>query len=475
MNEQERTASLPLCVDLDGTLLKTDTLHEMLASALHRPSVLLQVPFWVLKGRANLKAQLAAAIPFDPALLPANEELLTYLRAEKAAGRTLVLATAANERVAHAVAEHYGIFDEIAASGPDSNLKSSAKGAELSRRFGVRGFDYAGNSAADLPVWRQSNSAVLVDTPRSVKVKMETGTHISKEFSSRTGRIREMFRALRSYQWTKNTLVFAPIFASGAIQDTALWLTALIAFVAFSAMASFIYLLNDMHDLQADRQHPRKRLRPFASGSLPLSYATVLMPILLVIALVLAAYTDILFLLILYAMLSVVYSAKLKELPLVDAFTLAALYTIRIYVGGAATEITVSAWLLAFSGFLFLSLALIKRVTELQDAGDMQLRRRGYYGADRDLLTMFGVGSMFSSCVVLALYLQSDAVIPIYSSPQTLLLAIPLILLWQGRLWLSTMRGYMRDDPIVYAATDWVSILIFVCLAGTVVAARLIS
>lgn len=474
----ELHAQLPLCIDLDGTLLKIDSLQEAAFAAIMADArVLGQIPFWLARGKATLKQECAKRWAFDPAHLPYNEKLLDYLREARATGRRIVLVTAADRSIAEPIAKHIGLFDEVIASNGTDNLRGAAKAEALCRRFGAKGFVYAGNDSTDHAVWQQAAAAMLVNCTPSVRRNAERRYRITAMLEDRPmSAIRAAVKAARPYQWVKNVLIFIPLLASGDFTDWAGWLSASLIFAAFCAVASSIYLLNDISDLAADRMHPRNRRRPFASGALPISIGLALMPVLLGIGLVLGWGTNALPSLLLYCVLSLAYNLKLKEMPLIDVFLLAALYTVRLFAGGEATSHPVSLWLLGFSSFLFLSLALVKRVSELH-----RLRiekrdgaaRRGYMTSDLDILQVMGCTAAFASVVVLSLYIQSDTASLAYARPTMLWGIIPLMLFWQCRLWLSTARGYMHDDPIVYAARDWVSWLVFACLAGLVALAYL--
>lgn len=465
-------ASLPLCVDLDGTLVRTDTLVEgmvALAGSLRLGTLL----GGFLGGRAALKARVAAAAPVDPALLPYNETLLDYLRAQRAAGRRIVLATAANEATAHAIAGHLGLFDEVIASSATRNLKGSAKAMALVERFGRGGFAYAGDARADLRVWESAGAAVLVDVApgvaRAVRVPVE------RRIATRPALAPTLLRAMRPHQWVKNLLVFVPILTANAITDGASWIGGLLAFSAFCAAASGVYLVNDLLDLAADRAHPSKRRRPFAAGAAPLGWGIGLGAALLALAGGLGWATGFLLVLATYGATSMAYSLWLKRLPLVDVFTLAGLYTIRIFGGGEATGHTLSLWLLGFASFLFLSLALVKRVAELRESSQPPGRTvagRGYGPDDLAMLQLFGVASSFSAALVLALYVQSEAGSGRFAQPGLLWGIVPLVLLWNCRIWLSTARGYMHHDPILYAVRDRVTWVISLAVVAVMLAAR---
>jgi 4-hydroxybenzoate polyprenyltransferase/phosphoserine phosphatase len=450
----------PLCIDLDGTLANTDTLVEGWLTALwNKPSNLLRLLPALLHGKAAFKKAIARESRLDVALLPYNVALLDYLKEQKKQGRVLVLVTAANEAIARAVANHLQLFDAVIASDDRHNLRGMAKAKALCERFGSAGFSYAGNDRADLPIWEVAHSAILVNASARVWKHAKQRVAIEQCFDNPHNSLAAFLRALRPYQWAKNSLVFVPIVTAAAFVDVIAWAHAALMFIAFCLTASGIYLINDIFDLSADRQHPRKRLRPFASGALPLGVGLISGPLFVASGVALALAVGTSFLLACYAAVSILYSMKLKELPLVDIFALSALYMVRLIAGGEATGYFVSLWLLAFSGFLFFSLAVIKRVAELQAGvrlGRAIMHRRGYGPNDLSILQMMGVGASFVSALVLALYVQ-DVGIARYKNPMVLWAIVPLLLLWQCRLWLATARGQMNDDPIVYAAKDWVS------------------
>jgi 4-hydroxybenzoate polyprenyltransferase/phosphoserine phosphatase len=465
---------LPLCVDLDGTLVRTDTLMEGMIALLGsmNPRAIIGA---FAASRSGFKARVAELAPFDPALLPYNETLLEYIRAERAKGRRIVLATAANEAVAERVAAHLGLFDEVIASTSGHNLKGPAKAEALVSRFGAAGFVYAGDARADLAVWRSAAAAILVNVPRGVAAKVRTSSPIEHTIDDRPPRAAALLRAMRPHQWVKNLLVFVPIFTANAMGHPGSWVGGIKAFVAFCAVASSIYLANDLLDLAADRAHPHKRHRPFASGTAPLPAGIGLSLVLLLAGAAVAWQAGILAIVLSYAAMSLSYSFWLKRQPLVDVFLLAGLYTVRLIGGGEATAHSLSLWLLAFASFLFLSLALIKRVAEVIDSAHRSARvvsGRGYGPADLMILELFGVCSTFASSLVLALYVQFETAGDRYASPALLWGIVPLVLLWSCRMWLSTTRGYMHHDPIMYAARDWVTWAIVGAMVAVVLAAR---
>ena len=470
---------VPLCVDLDGTLIKSDTLYESAAALLtSSPLKLLAVSTSLLGGKARLKARMAEAVPLDTTALPYTDDLLDFLREQKAAGRTLILVTAADARNARAVADHVGLFDEVLASDGAVNLRGRNKVAALVARFGAKGYDYVGNDATDVAVWRECRTAFVANGSRAVRAKAAAVATVGAEFGGRKPLLKAVTKALRVHQWVKNVLVFVPLVAAHKYGELARLLDVLVYFVAFSLTASSLYVLNDLFDLAADRKHPTKRRRPFAAGDLPVSWGMVGGPLLLLggLAVGFAVSVTAGIVLAFYAALTLTYSAVLKRLALIDVFVLAAFYMIRIIGGGTASGIVASEWLLGFSWFFFLSLGFLKRVTELmrvRDKHGADGHTRGYRVSDLDLLSRFGIASGFASALVLALYVRSPMGVAVYATPEVLLASVPLLLLWVCRLWLHTERGRMHDDPIVFALKDRASWAILGLLAVTVGVARL--
>jgi 4-hydroxybenzoate polyprenyltransferase/phosphoserine phosphatase len=459
VSHDEQAANAPLCVDLDGTLVKTNTLHELFLALLGNLQALLSIPYWLFRGKARLKHELARRVNLDAALFPYNEDLLDYLAKQKRAGRRLVLCTAADQRIARAVSDYLGVFDEVLASENGRNLRGAEKARALVDRFGSGNFTYAGNDYTDLPVWREAKSAILVNTPPAIAKALSGSVPIELLIERSRRSLSAWLRALRPHQWVKNLLVFVPIVTANATGRLGDWLSAVFLFMAFCAVASSIYLFNDLTDLAADRQHRKKKTRPFACGALPIWAGVASIPVLLLGGLIAAAMSGALPAVALYAAISIGYSLWLKEFALVDLFALATLYTLRLFAGGEATHHAVSLWLLGFSSFLFFSLAIVKRISELMQHEDATttLPRRGYGANDLQILQLMGVSSSFVSAMILALYVQSHEVAVRYSHPRVLWLLVPVMLFWQCRVWLVTARGAMHDDPLIYAANDWVS------------------
>lgn len=465
----------PLVVDLDGTLVKTDLLHESLTAALlKQPLSCHRILSWLVKGRAHLKARLAEAVNLDPSTLPYRTELLGWLKQEKAGGRRIVLATAANSRVAEKVSNHLGLFDEVVSSDEHVNLRSDAKRDALVGRYGMGGFSYVGNARADLPVWQAASRAhVAGHAPRLTGLLRERG-NLGKVFDESTSMLAALLQAMRPVQWAKNLLILLPLLAAHRVFEAGPLAMALLAMVVFGLAASSVYVLNDLVDLQDDRHHRRKRLRPFASGALPVTVGWAAWPVLLVmaftasLALLPTSFTG---WLAAYVALTLAYSLWLKRIPIADVVTLALLYTVRLIAGAAAIGVPLSFWMLSFSIFVFLSLALIKRYSELRtvqvDEQPGPLRGRGYGPRDLDFVAILGGSAGYTSVLVLALYVQDPRTASMYASPELIWPACPIFLFWISRLWLLAFRGEMHDDPVVFAVQDritWLTAAVLACI-----------
>lgn len=453
----------PICVDLDGSLIHSDSLLECLFALLrHRPWQAILLPFWLGMGRARFKQRLAAYSEFDVSHWPYRAALIKWLLEMKAAGHALVLATGADRRVADSVAGHLGIFDSVIASDGQVNLTGSAKAASLVRTYGEGGFIYVGNSAVDLKVWGHARSAVVVGGNSRLpgRVSVETSTPIEATFMDTPHLAAiEWAKALRVHQWAKNLLLAVPLLAAHRIDDPQSWGLLLQAFFAFGGLASAIYILNDLIDLPSDRCHPRKRHRPFASARLSLAWGLALPGLLLLFSALLMVGLPTAFVhwALAYLLLTTAYTWWLKRMALVDVATLAGLYTLRILAGAAVVDVPLSFWLLLFSALLFFDLALIKRVAELvslQREGGARAAGRGYGVEDTPVLQGMGYAAAVGSVLVLALYMQSPVVNALYGAPTLLALLCPILLLWLSRLWLLTNRGAMHDDPLVFAMRD---------------------
>jgi 4-hydroxybenzoate polyprenyltransferase len=465
------TSSVPLCVDLDGTLIHSDLLLESFLLLIKRnPLYLLLVPLWLLGGKARLKSEIAARVTLNGAALPYAAPFVDWLRAQKQQGRALWLVTASDSRLAKAVADHLGFFDGVLSSDGQTNLSGKNKAAALVKRFGEKGFDYCGNEAVDLNVWQHSHAAVVVHGGKDLEAKARQVTTVDATFAPTAVGIKVVTKALRVHQWAKNGLVFVPVAAGHMLTNGPILLDALLAFIAFSLCASSVYLLNDMLDLEADRQHHSKCNRPFAAGTLSLMFGLIAAPLLLLVAFGIAAILPTKFLLVLvaYYIATLAYSFGVKKVVMIDVLALAGLYTIRIVAGAAATAIPLSFWLLMFAIFIFLSLAIVKRYAELhtmREQGKTKASGRGYQVEDIHLLQSMGVASGYLSILVLALYVNSPDIATLYRQPKLVWMLVPVMLYWISRIWMETYRGHMHDDPLVYALKDRTSLLTGVAAA----------
>ncbi|MGI9309839.1 MAG: UbiA family prenyltransferase [Gammaproteobacteria bacterium] len=471
MQEPKQTAAeqTTLCVDLDGTLIRTDTLFESVCALLGQNILYgLLLPLWLLRGKVYLKQQIASRVDLQVELFPYNDQLLKYLEDQKAAGRRLVLATASHTKYATRIAEHVGVFDAVIATDSGANMAGKSKLEQIKTLVGGQAFDYVGNSKVDVAIWQDANAAVVVNPLPGVLKAAEKCTTVTQVIDDQPARYAQLWKAMRPHQWLKNILIFVPLLMAHMFSQAHLIVQASLAFVAFSLCASSVYLLNDLFDLKSDRQHPSKRFRPFASGSLGIVdgffWTVVLLAVAFGIAMLLPA--DFVGVLGLYYLCTLAYSAVLKRAAIIDAIVLAGLYTLRLIAGAAAISVPLSFWLLAFSIFIFLSLAFIKRFSELQlqlAEGKDRIAGRAYREIDMETLAQLGTSSGYLAVMVLALYINSDVVATLYSRPEALWIFCPMMLYWISRLWLLTRRGEMDDDPVVFTIQDrrtwWLAVI----------------
>jgi len=466
--DNPRASVRPLCVDLDGTLVKSDTLLDGLWMLARRhPAQLFRLPLWLARGKASLKTEVARRAPLDAARLPYNSALLRYLQTEHRAGRPIYLATGADSALANRVAAHLGVFDGVLASDGVTNLTRANKLESLQSRFGQ--FDYIGNSTADLPMILKAKDAMLANpTLRlSMAIRMKR-IAVARTFVDRKPLAPTLLKAARLHQWAKNILLLAPLLFSHDLRPP-LAKAVVIAFFSFSFMASANYLVNDLLDIESDRRHPSKARRPFASGDLPVSAG---MGMALLFAAASAALLPLLnrefaFWLLAYLLATAAYSFFLKRVAIVDVLVLSGLYTLRLLAGGAATGTEISPWLAGFSSFLFLSLAMVKRFSELEnlrERGASATHGRGYMVADLEQIRAFGTASAYASVLVLSLYITRPDVDALYSHPLRLWLIVPLMVYWLNRVWLLASRGELDDDPVIFALRDRISLGIGACV-----------
>ena len=455
----------PLVVDLDGTLLRSDLLFETaMAFIRQHPLQVFKLLLWLLQGKASLKRGLALATQLDIALLPYDAEVIEYIQVQRNTGRLIVLATAAHETLATRIAGHLNLFDQVWASDGETNLSAHRKRDLLIDHYGQSGFDYIGNSTDDLCIWAAARKAIVANPHTGVQRRAQAQGNVDQVLNAGAASLRDWRKALRLHQWLKNALIFVPLLAAHQIQQTQQVIDGVLAFLFFGLCASSVYVLNDLLDLADDRHHRSKRNRPFASGRLPIKSGLIAVPTLLLLAFGGAtAFLPWQFSAVLgaYYLLTLVYSLYLKRHMAVDVIVLAMLYTTRILAGAAAFHLPLTFWILAFSMFLFLSLALVKRYAELREARVREVegktRGRGYYPGDLDMIASLGASSGNLAVMVLALYIHEGATVALYQHPHVIWLACPLLLFWITRIWMLTHRGLMNDDPVVFAIRDRIS------------------
>ncbi len=458
----------------------TDTLVESLVKAVKvAPLTLLQLPFLLLQGRAEFKRAVAAKATITPSLLPYRESLLGYLQQEKADGRRIVLATAAHHSIAQGVFDHLGIFDDLLATEGAKNLKGASKLAAIRELVG-NNFVYAGDSHADLPIWKGAKGAILVGTSKAVSRMVRDSVPVEREFPNEPIRLTDWTKALRVHQWLKNLLLFVPLLTAFSFRDINSLMSILLGFVAFSFAASATYVVNDLWDLESDRAHPRKRKRLFANAKIPILYGVAVAAVALVVSFILAMAVSKAFclMLLLYLVLTSAYSWVLKVYVLIDVLILSILYTLRIVAGSVAIGVSTSSWLLAFSVFIFLSLALVKRCAELlglESTGVAATRGRDYRVTDLDVLVSLGVGAALSAVVVFGLFISAPETQLRYGAPELLWLVAFSLIYWLARLWIKTSRGEMHDDPVVYAIKDRGSRIVVLAMVALMLLAYFIE
>jgi len=468
-------------VDLDGTLVRTDLFLESVLVLVKQNFLnIFQIIFWILQGRSVAKARVASLVAIDAEHLPYEAALIDYLKEKKKQNKIIVLATDSDKIYADSVASHLGFFDKVLASDGKNNLKSKNKLAAIRKMVGNEDFIYAGDSYVDRPIWQAASSNIFVNAPHRDIEEAKSKDKVDKIFFSKNRSVSSAFiKEMRLYQWVKNVLVFVPLFTSHAYQEISALVTVSLAFLCFSLCASGVYFLNDMLDLSADRRHERKRLRPLAAGDLPLSIG-----IAGALGLPLVAFTMAWFLLpiaffgvlLFYYLATNAYSFFLKRISTADVMTLAILYTLRIIAGSVAINVLLSSWLMAFSVFVFVSLAYLKRYTEtsaLSIDADKE-HGRGYSVEDSETMFSLGISNITASVLVLALYINSDEVTALYKNPEILWFLCLLMLYWGNRIWIGARRGKIHDDPIIFAIKDKVSRIIGIGFILVVIAAKYI-
>ena len=471
----DAASSLPLAVDLDGTLSRANSIAEQLASVVrHRPWSVPSLLAALLRGRPAFKRRLQALSPIERIDLPYHPSFLAYCQAQHAAGREVILVTAADQATATHVASLFPFLREGIGSGGNNNLSGRAKAEYLAKRYGEKGFVYAGNEARDLKVWARAGGAVVVNPSMGLARAAAKLTTVERVFEDRPPRLRSVVRQLRPHQWLKNILIFVPVFTAHRLGDQVALVHALIAFAAFCAAASGAYVLNDLIDLPSDRAHPTKRSRPFASGDLAIGLGAMLFPALLLCAAILSLWLPVpaRWLLASYVAVTLLYTFVLKKIALVDVLVLAGLYALRLVMGHLATGIAWSPWLTAFALCMFLSLALLKRFCELFEREDGRAPGRGYHVGHRSAVGAVGIAAGCVAAGVMALYAGSGHVQTLYAQPQYLYALCPVFLAWILRMWNLGYRGKMHEDPVLFTLHDLASVGVLALTVLIVLLAR---
>ncbi len=415
-----------------------------------------------------MKIEIARRAPLEASRLPYNLQLLRYLQAQWREGRPLYLATGADAGLAERVAAHLGIFQGVLGTEGKINLTKSRKLARLKERFGE--FDYVGNSDADVVILAGSHEAMVANPTLGLRLALRM-RHIpvSRVFIDRRPVGRTLVKAIRLHQWAKNVLLFVPLLLSHKLTAPSA-VAAIAAFFCFCFMASANYLVNDMLDIESDRRHRSKRLRPFAAGDLSVAGGIALSLALILASAALLPVLPRAFALWLglYIVATLSYSLYLKRVAVVDVLLLSGLYTLRLLAGGAATGTEISPWLAGFSSFLFLSLAMVKRFSEienLREMGGTATHGRGYLVADMEQIRSFGTSSAYAAVVVFMLYIARPDVTELYRHATRLWLIVPLLIYWLNRVWLLASRGELDDDPVVFAMRDAMSLAVGAAVA----------
>lgn len=459
--------STPLCIDMDGTLVRTDTLYECLISLIREKILyLIFIPFWLMRGKAYTKSRLAKHSSLKYEYLPYETNLIKWITQEHNSGRKIILATGADEIIAKGVANHLKIFHEVIGSNGVVNLSGLTKLRELEQRYGKNNFDYVGNSRKDIEIWHNARLSIVVGTIKFInKIMRKEGISFDRIFIRNRFTAKDIFVTIRVNQWVKNLLLFVPLVTAHLINEIFLLKTLIVAFFAFGFTSSSIYIINDLMDLEYDRQHDRKQFRSLSSGTVPIYIGVMMVPLFMISGLSLSYLISSKYFtaVMLYILLTLIYSLWLKKVVLADVIVLAILYTSRIIAGAIAINVVLSTWLMMFSIFIFLSLALSKRHSELyylRGKDKIMAAGRGYKAIDLEQVSSFGSASGYISILIFALYINSAEVGKLYAHPTRLLLICPLLIYWISRIWLLSNRGEMPDDPVLFAVKDPVSYLV---------------
>ncbi|MCB1196809.1 MAG: UbiA family prenyltransferase [Deltaproteobacteria bacterium] len=473
--------SIPLCVDLDNTLVMSDLLLEnILNSVKKRPQTLLIMPWWLLRGRQYFKHKVEEHTNIAFEMLPYREEVLELIGKKKREGASVYLVSANTQKNVHGVCKYLNLFDGYFCSDHQKNLKGAIKSKFLTQRFGEKKFDYVGDHLCDFEVFRYSKNAYFVGNASVGKILRNKGIQFEQNYSTGRVSMREFFRAIRIHQWLKNILIFLPLLLSHKIFEVEKFHHALVAFFCMSLTASATYIINDLFDIESDRAHPEKKNRPFASGKIQIKTGVLLSMLLLSGALVVSFFESVALckLLFIYTAITLFYSLYLKSIAILDVIVLAFLYTHRIIIGSVITNIRLSEWLFSFSIFLFFSLGFLKRNNEIlkknqsKEGNGQNVLGRGYLVSDLEIIQIFGVSAGVCSVLIFVLYINSEAMSALYQVKYWLWLIAPLLLFWVGRIWLKAARGLIDEDPIVFTMKDTKGYLIFVFIIACLVLSK---
>jgi 4-hydroxybenzoate polyprenyltransferase len=463
---------IPLVLDLDGTLLRTDSLIEAGALFMRtRPWAILPLLGGLLKGKAFFKRALAGAVELDCETLPINDAMADFARRESERGRPVYLATATDEITARKIAARFPFIREVIGSDGVTNLKGEAKAERLVQRF-PQGFIYAGNDESDLKVWKKAKGVVVTQASPGLVRRARVISSDAIVFK-KPPVIKAFVKALRLHQWAKNLLVFVPLALSGGLHDMPRLVDTVLAFLALGLVASATYILNDLWDLTNDRRHWSKKNRPLASGALPITHGIAVMLAGLAAGFLVALYVSLPLAggIAVYLIGTVTYSLGLKKIPILDVLTLAALFTLRLGIGIVASQAPPSPWLLVFSMFVFSSLCYAKRHTEIARMGEAQaegVMGRGYLRSDLPLVMALGISSGVAAVLIMILYIINDAFTRSFYGNVNWLWGFPAVLfVFVSRLWLVCLRGKLSDDPVFFAVKDRISLalggIFFIC------------
>lgn len=454
---------IPLIVDLDGTITKSDLFFETLVIFIKKnPLNIFFIFFWLFFGKSFLKLKLSEKITISPSDIKYRKEVINYLNHQKQNKRKIYLFSGSSINQVKEVHDYLNIFDGYYGTTINLNLISYNKLNYIKKFFGSVEFDYIGDSSKDIVLWNASRKAIIVDPKFNInkKIKISSKNIIYlTDFISKKDKAKIFFKSIRIYQWVKNFLVFLPIILSQNFIGIN-FINASLAFISFSFISSATYLLNDIFDINEDREHIRKKHRPIASGEMSINSAIKIAFLLfflsglISIVLLPLAYFKIVFL---YVFITILYTTLLKKIIYLDILILSIFYILRIIAGGLATSIDVSNWLILFSFVFFIFLAGIKRLAEIVNIiNDDNLNNfgRSYNEKHFDQIRYVCMISGASSILFLSNYFFSSKVLELYNSPQYLLFACPILLLWEYKIYRNTLNKKMTDDPIIYIFKD---------------------